>query len=267
MNIVPTIKIQNKFIPSPRTKSVQSRADRKKILVLNNKNPKEEFIRKSPEHFTRYFYSGEKECQTLNFPSLQINENTQTNFEDFFKSHRHSIEKEVMSIFQGSQTLQKPGSLVKIEGLEAQKPETPAEILEPKQDNFKDLLKLAKHFRPTTPTIGKASPINISKARLGYKARVLPCNKFFSLKTNNIVFRPSTPKVRTSKIPKPSIVISNYQKPNRPKNIGNKDLLQKQRVIENRSQTPASVCVVKLEFKSCEGWLASPTVSPTIDFP
>lgn len=267
MSIVPTVDIQKKSIPHPRTKSVQSRIDCKKISILNGKNPKEEPPRKSPEHFTKYFYSGEKECQTLNFPNLQISENTQTNCEDFFKSHRHSIEKEVMSIFKGGQTLQQPELLTKIEGLETQKPGPPAENSEPKQDNLKDLLKIAKHFRPTTPTIGKTSPINISKARLSYKSRALPCNKFFGFKTNNFAFRAATPKVRANKIPKPSIVISSYQKSRRPNSIISRGLLQKQRVGENRSLTPASVCIVKLEFKSCEGWLASPVASPTIDFP
>ncbi|OMJ89721.1 hypothetical protein SteCoe_8086 [Stentor coeruleus] len=258
MSILQAVRIQKIQISHPRTKSVQSRVEPGNHIDLDDRNSRYEVLTKNPNSFSKYFYSEEKEVQTQNFLKPSANNQVLINYDELFKSHRNSIEKEVMLIFNGKNSAQKSELSIQTEGLVPQRPEPPTESYQPKYEKLKDLLKLAKKLRPKTPKAGCSSPISISKAKIGHKIRVLPCNKSFAFKAKANFSRANTPKVQNRKYASLASEIVICQNSNKSGNLVKKDSTQRKRIaLGNRSQTPVNT-YFKMEFKGLCNKMTSP---------
>ena len=185
----------------------------------------------SSDYFSKYFFNEDKECQT---PSVT----KYTEFEDFLKSHRSSIEKEVNLIFNGCSQGQQSSFT-----LETNKK------TENKVFKFKELIKNAKNCRNVSPISIIKSPISISKARINTKKPVIPCNKYiFSFKKKNISINLS-PKESGPKISE--IVGSNNYKSVRATCEESREFFKKKKRIKysSRCSTPVSIFHVQFSIK------------------
>lgn len=133
------------------------------------------------ESFCSYFFAEDKECQT--FAPIKY----KSVCKKLLKSHRNSIEQEVISIFQNSNN----ANLVDLE------PER--KIIERKGDNLKDLIRNARYSLERKQSKQISSPICVSKVRIGKKSRVSPCNKDFCRLGKLSVFILATPTSRRQK--------------------------------------------------------------------
>ena len=119
------------------------------------------------EKSTQFFSFDQLESQTP--PFTKANNNILSNqFEVLLKSHRSSIEKEVISIFKGIKSKESNNCTAQVDI-----------SVENKAENFKDLIKNAKISRMSTPVYDINHLVNVSRVKISKKIQNLPCNKNF----------------------------------------------------------------------------------------
>jgi hypothetical protein len=129
------------------------------------------------ERFCSYFFGEDKECQTfapVKYKSICKN---------FLRSHRNSIEQEVVSIFRNSGFDKSP------------EPEKQV-VVQGKGRKFKDLIRNARFSLVRKGALVVQSPLSGSKVMLFKKRRMSPCNQDFKRIAKESVYLRMTPKLK-----------------------------------------------------------------------
>lgn len=138
-----------------------------------------------PENFRSYFFGEDKECQTFSRPSKC---NGISICQKFLRSHRGSIEREVVSIFQND-------SRTKVF-------EETVELKEngQKTEGFKKLLKQARGVMKPLRQAEDRPSISVRKLSINKKVRTVSCNKYFGTpKISKIYFQAMGPGLRSER--------------------------------------------------------------------
>ena len=137
------------------------------------------------ENFSVFFFGEDKECQT--FCGLSKGSGVSI-CQRFLRSHRDSIEREVVSIFQNE-------SRVRVN----------EEVLElkengQKREGFKMLLRQARGVKKPLRLVEERPSICVRKLRIGEKVRKVSCNRLFeSPRISKKKFQVMGPGLRTGK--------------------------------------------------------------------